>query len=90
MSGQPRRPDDIGSIVNAIRQIPGHLDRYSKELSRSLQITAPQLGVLHVVNRYPQTTMGETSCEAAEDRRGHADPAEADGRVRPPSFERKR
>jgi MarR family transcriptional regulator, organic hydroperoxide resistance regulator len=61
MSKQPRRPDDIGRIVNAIRQIRGHLDRYSKELSRSFQITAPQLGVLHVVNRYPETTLSEVS-----------------------------
>ena len=61
MSRQLRRQDNIGLIVNGIRRIRGHLDRYSKELSRSFQISAPQLGVLHVVNRYPETTMGEVS-----------------------------
>jgi MarR family transcriptional regulator, organic hydroperoxide resistance regulator len=51
--------EDIGRIVNAVRQIRGHLDRYSQELSRSFQITAPQLGVLHVVDRHPDSTLGD-------------------------------
>ena len=59
--GSHEGKDDIGLIVNGIRQIRGHLDRYSKELSRSSQITVPQLGVLHVVDRCPETTRGKVS-----------------------------
>jgi DNA-binding MarR family transcriptional regulator len=57
----PRRADDVGQIVNSIREILGGLDRYSKELKRSFHITGPQLGVLRVVHRFPATTLGELS-----------------------------
>jgi MarR family transcriptional regulator, organic hydroperoxide resistance regulator len=57
----PRRADDVGQIVNSIREILGSLERYSKELKRSFHITGPQLGVLRVVHRFPATTLGELS-----------------------------
>ncbi len=57
----PRQADDVGRIVNSIREILGSLERYSKELERSFRITGPQLGVLRVVHRFPAITLGELS-----------------------------
>ena len=52
---------DISRIVNSVRQIRNALNCYSKELKRTLGITGPQLGALHVIDRFPQVSLGELS-----------------------------
>jgi DNA-binding MarR family transcriptional regulator len=60
-SGKSGRADDVGRIVNLVREILGSLDHYSRELKRSFRITGPQLGLLRVVHRFPAITLGELS-----------------------------
>ena len=52
---------DISRIVNSVRQIRNAINCYSKELMRTVGLSGPQLGLLIVVKRHPQSSLGEVS-----------------------------
>jgi DNA-binding MarR family transcriptional regulator len=55
------KQDDIGKIVNAIRGINNSLQRQSKELMKSFNITGPQMGALRIISCQPNITLKELS-----------------------------
>jgi DNA-binding MarR family transcriptional regulator len=55
------KTDSVSHIVNSIRGIVSSLDRYSKNLTRALGLTGPQLGVLRTIDQYPKITVGGLS-----------------------------
>ncbi len=55
------KTDSVSQIVNSIRGIVRSLDRYSKNLTRTLGLTGPQLGVLRTIDQYPNITVGGLS-----------------------------
>lgn len=61
MPGGSPRHQDVGRIVNSVRQIQRVLDRYSKRLNQNFRITGQQLGLLRVAHRYPSITLGGLS-----------------------------
>lgn len=55
------KTDSVSHIVNSIRGIVSSLDRYSKNLNRTLGLTGPQLGVLRTIDQCPEITVGRLS-----------------------------
>jgi len=53
--------NEISRIVNSVRRIRNAINCYSKELMKTVGISGPQLGLLIVVKRYPQISLGEAS-----------------------------
>jgi len=53
--------NDISRIVNSVRRIRNAINCYSKELTKTVGLSGPQLGLLIVVKRYPQVSLGEVS-----------------------------
>lgn len=53
--------NDISRIVNSVRRIRNAINCYSKELMKTVGLSGPQLGLLIVVERYPQVSLGEVS-----------------------------
>jgi DNA-binding MarR family transcriptional regulator len=53
--------NDISHIVNSVRRIRNAINCYSKELMKTVGLSGPQLGLLIVVKRYPQVSLGEVS-----------------------------
>lgn len=54
---QISKQDNIGQIVNSIRGINNSLQRQSKELMRSFNITGPQMGALRIISLYPDISL---------------------------------
>jgi DNA-binding MarR family transcriptional regulator len=55
------KTDSVSHIVNSIRGIVSSLDRYSKNLTRTLGLTGPQLGVLRTIDQNSKITVGGLS-----------------------------
>jgi DNA-binding MarR family transcriptional regulator len=53
--------NDISRIVNSVRRIRNAINCYSKELMKTVGLSGPQLGLLIVVKRHPQVSLGEVS-----------------------------
>ena len=53
--------NDISRIVNSVRRIRNAINCYSKELTKTVGLSGPQLGLLIVAKRYPQVSLGEVS-----------------------------
>jgi DNA-binding MarR family transcriptional regulator len=53
------KQDQIGQIVNSIRGINFSLQRQSKELMKSFDITGPQMGALRLISRHPEIQLKE-------------------------------
>jgi DNA-binding MarR family transcriptional regulator len=53
--------NDISRIVNSVRRIRNAINCYSKELMKTVGLSGPQLGLLIVVKRCPQVSLGEVS-----------------------------
>jgi DNA-binding MarR family transcriptional regulator len=61
MAKEAEKSNEISRIVNSVRQIRNAINCYSKELMRTVGLSGPQLGLLIVVSRYPQVSLGEVS-----------------------------
>jgi DNA-binding MarR family transcriptional regulator len=61
MEGNSVKLDEIGKIINCLRGINCGMQRYSHELKKNYKITGQQLGVLHVINKYPSATLKKLS-----------------------------
>ncbi len=58
-TGQHRQ--DIGEIVNSIRQLQGVSHRQTQEFVRKYKITGQELGALRIVTLFPRICLGELS-----------------------------
>ncbi len=56
-----KKQEEIGEIVNSIRAIRNVIKCHSHELMRKFRITGPQLGVLTIIDRYPEISLSELS-----------------------------
>jgi DNA-binding MarR family transcriptional regulator len=61
IDGNSVKLGEIGKIINSLRGINCGMQRYSHELKRDYKITGQQLGVLHIINKYPNGTLKELS-----------------------------